>query len=190
MLLLLNLAHHFSIPRLNLLLPFFFYYRRQGHDRLPQGIHEIFPWVKLIIMMREPISRAMSMLIHNKEATQSGCLIQKSMAECLLTHSQISGDLEFPRSTNYTRALTVWLDNFPAGQVQVLQYEEIVSAPETSEKYLRQVKKFIGVDPNLPRDGSLPKNNMRKDHVATEGWQMTKAEYTKLVNLVKPDARR
>ncbi len=111
------------------------------------------------------------------------------MADCLLTYSQISGDKEFPRSTNYSRALKVWLDSFPAGQVQVLQYEEIVSAPETSERYLRQVKKFIGVDPNLPRDASLPKNNMRKDHVATEGWEMTKAEYTKLVNLVKPDAR-
>ena len=139
--------------------------------------------------MREPISRAMSMLIHNKDVSNTGCLTEASMAFCLKNHSQIAGDRDFPKATNYSSPLIGWLDNFPAGSVQVLQYEEVVSAPETSIKYLRQVKKFIGVDPDLPKENVLPTRNMRKDRLGTEGWPMAKKEYLELIDMVKPDAR-
>ena len=63
----------------------------QSWDHLAPGLYNIFPWVKLIMMMREPISRAMSMLIHNQDVSKAGCLMEHSMAHCLMTESQLHG---------------------------------------------------------------------------------------------------
>lgn len=65
----------------------------RGYDRLAPGLYQIFPWVKVVLMLREPISRAMSMLVHKYDKKDSPCLARHSMAYCLLHESQISGTM-------------------------------------------------------------------------------------------------
>ena len=89
---------------------------------------------------------------------------------------------------NYSTPLLGWLQNFPAGQVMVLQYEDIVSDTHAGVVSLRNVKKFLGINPFIPKDSVLPVRNMRKDRVGTKGWPMKKAEYEKLIEMVRPDA--
>lgn len=40
----------------------------------PAHCRQVFPWVKLIASMREPISRGISMLAHNLDKSSIGCL--------------------------------------------------------------------------------------------------------------------
>lgn len=89
---------------------------------------------------------------------------------------------------NYSGPLLGWLENFPAGQVMVLQYEDIVADTHAGVMSLRNIKKFLGMNPFIPKDNVLPVRNMRKDRVGTKGWPMTKKEYQKLIDMVRPDA--
>lgn len=146
---------------------------------------EFFPWAKLIASIREPISRAMSMLFHLKDKGIAGCLNRMSMAKCLLKNSQISVELYNPViPTNYSYPLATWLSTWPREQFFLMQYEELTS--EYEEAVLRGTKLFLGVDPDLPRRSGLPLTNARK-HKTADGWAMTKQEYLDIIALVKPD---
>lgn len=154
----------------------------RGGENLVKGLREIMPWLKLIINIREPISRAASMLIHNKDVTKVGCLIRKEMGECLLKQSQISKE----SPTTYLEALQPWFEHWPADQIHVIQYEELTEE-ETETTELKRVKKFIGVDPTEPHGKRLALINQRKFKIRPEGWTMSLEEYEALVELVRPD---
>jgi hypothetical protein len=67
-------------------------------------VREFFPWAKVLVSVREPISRAISMLVHiNDKYMKRACLGRKSLAWCLLHHSQIS------RTTCTPAVTTVYL---------------------------------------------------------------------------------
>lgn len=99
------------------------HYSRTG-DRVAKTVADLMPWVKIVALLREPISRATSMLVHliDKNVTNTmgpgGCLAQSKMdlGHCLLTFSQISGDF-WGGPTNYSMPLKAWLDAFPSEQV-------------------------------------------------------------------------
>jgi len=66
---------------------------REGELLAPRLLATM-PWVKLIVSLREPISRAASMLIHNEDKKNLGCLSRfKSMGKCLLKSSQLRNPL-------------------------------------------------------------------------------------------------
>ena len=102
------------------------HYSRNGHVIAPLLYKEM-PWIKIILLLREPISRASSMLIHllDKEvevkAGVGGCLRQKNMdlGYCLLHDSQISGSNNYP--SNYSMPLQAWLETFPKEQLYIGQ---------------------------------------------------------------------
>lgn len=163
----------------------------RGYDRLAEDLHGIFPWLRLVLMMREPISRAISMLVHVMDKQDRGCMSRSELAYCLLQRSQIGGDPDYPLATNYSAPLAGWLDAFPAGQVLVLQYEEMIASPAAGDAQLRRAKEFLGLNPDIPRSEevqALPKANMRKNRLGTEGWSMPRRKYEKLIALVRPDA--
>jgi hypothetical protein len=167
-------------------------------DVLAAGIRAQLPWVKVVASLREPISRAASMLIHMKDREHAGCMQPKGadLFTCLSTSSQLTGRpgafnaLDSPHG-NYSFALAAWLEAFPAGQVHVVQYEALVGDADAAEPVLRGLKRFLGVDPDLPRGRhALDKHNVRKERVNPGGWRMRRENYQALIDSVQPDVQR
>ncbi|KAL4430049.1 hypothetical protein ABPG77_004419 [Micractinium sp. CCAP 211/92] len=156
------------------------HYGREG-PRIAQGLREVFPWVKLIASMREPISRGISMLAHNLDKSSIGCLTRRDVFSCL--------QRDLP-ALNYTTPLSAWLEAFPREQIMLLQYENLTN-PEHTAAHLQAVKTFLELDPAYPAS-DLEHSNSREDRLGKppEGWPMTRQQYQKLVQLVRPDAER
>lgn len=155
---------------------------RKG-EALAPALYKLVPWTKIVVNVREPISRAASMLIHMKDVYKEGCLAEKDLGYCLHARSQIRGLRD--GTTSYYDALALWFTHWPAEQILVIQYEELTDS-ETEDRVMKEVKKHIGLDPSLPK-ASLTVINDRRFRIQPEGWPMSKAQYKKLLNLVKPD---
>lgn len=107
------------------------HYSRNGH-LMAHDLAAVMPWVKVVASLRDPISRAASMLVHqlDKNVTVDsadgpllgGCLAQSrgDLGHCLLTWSHISGD-DWGGPTNYSYPLRHWLEAFPTDQVFLVQ---------------------------------------------------------------------
>ena len=63
----------------------------QAADQLASDLYQTLPHTKIVMLMRDPISRAISMLVHKKDVSGDGCLAERSMVDCLYNFSQISG---------------------------------------------------------------------------------------------------
>ena len=155
---------------------------RKGESMAP-ALRKLVPWTKLVINVREPISRAASMLIHMEDVYHEGCLAEKDLGYCLHARSQIRGLKD--GTTTYYDALAHWFTHWPEDQIHVVQYEELID-PKTEDKVMKEVKVHIGLDPDLPKSG-LTVINDRRFRISPEGWKMQRKQYEKLINLVKPD---
>ncbi|KAL4418907.1 hypothetical protein ABPG77_004060 [Micractinium sp. CCAP 211/92] len=164
------------------------HYGRNGHVLAPR-LRRALPWLRVVISLREPISRAISMLAHNLDKHDTGCLTKKDVYKCL------SRDLG---RENYSQPLQGWLDAYPREQVYLIQYENITSGA-TTPSVLQDLKSYLGIDPQLP-DSDLGMRNTREYHLRqkgaldkgqeAEGWPMKKWQYEALVAQVRPDAQR
>jgi hypothetical protein len=171
------------------------HYVRNG-DRLVPSLRRQMPWLRVAVSLREPISRAASMLIHKSfrksgapipgAAAAGGCASGAQLGACLLAFSQISGNPAGASSTNYSHPLAAWTRGWPLKQLHVIQYEELTSE-EGEARELARLKAFIGVEAALPAR-ALGVANARRFRVAPAGWPMARREYESLVALVRPDA--
>lgn len=132
---------------------------------------ELFPWLKLVFVMRERIGRAMSWKNMLAEKFDRGC--KGNLAKCL------RGSLT---KMNYSEPLAAWLEHFPAEQIHVMQFEALAEDPETE---MRKLKEFLGLDPDLP-SAELRNVNSRP---GSSGWPMEKKEYEELIEESRKDAR-
>lgn len=158
---------------------------RRG-DIMAKKMHDLVPWAKIIISLREPISRAASMLIHMKDVYNEGCLSEENLGYCLHARSQIRGLKD--GSTSYFEALSHWFTHWPETQIHIVQYEELTNE-RTEHKVMRGIKNFIEIDPELPQ-GGLTVINDRRFRIQPKGWPMSKKQYLKLIDLVKPDVEK
>ena len=169
------------------------HYSRNGH-RMAAGVYEVFPWVKIVALLREPISRAASMLVHlvDKNVTAGGCLAANNMdmGHCLLTQSHISGD-HWGGPTEYFLPLKSWVEVFPREQVFLSQYEYLTSEEHERSELIR-LKKFLGVKPGLPVGewANLGNNNSRRGKINPDGWPLKKETYEQIINIVRPDCEK
>lgn len=58
---------------------------------------------------------------------------------------------------------------------------------EGQARALRRVKRFLGVDPELPTNASLGRRNTRRFRVQPAGWEVPRAQYEALVNSARRD---
>ncbi len=83
-------------------------------DRLVAQLRAHMPWLRVVFSLREPISRAASMLVHQLDkrlvanGKAGGCLADRQLGDCLLHESQISGNRAGASSTNYSYPVAVW----------------------------------------------------------------------------------
>ena len=162
-------------------------YAWKGED-LAREIHKVFPWLKIVVMMREPISRVIS---YTRMWTQKGvrtsthkdnriaCDDGEDLFDCLYPHLTPTA-----YTGHYAVPLEGWLNVWPADQIHVIQFEEFVSE---TDAVMRRLKKFLGLDPTLPENRQLYNVNTRKD---LGGSPMKRREYRTLVEMARPDSER
>jgi hypothetical protein len=158
----------------------------------PARIAQHLPQVKLIAVLRNPIDRAFS---HYAMSVRRGLEV-RSFADAvdvlvargyeLTAHVDEMGYLS---ASLYGRIIEGFHRFFPKHSLTVLFYEELLQDPEGS---LRDVYRFIGVDPNF-----VPKNiravfnrgGDRRRFPRFESWMMRQATLKRLVKTVIPHER-
>lgn len=155
----------------------------QAGRSLARKLYNLFPWVKIVIMMREPISRLISYTRMHTESTYQewkACPEGSSLFSCLYPKLR-SGH----RTSNYSHPLIGWLTTFPTEQLHVIQFEELQENPD---KVLYDLKVFLGLDINYPERKFSNINSRRRRH--KEGYQIKRGQYKRLIRAVREDAER
>lgn len=157
-------------------------------EELARDIHKMFPWLKIVVMLREPISRVIS---YTRMWTQKGvrtsthkdnriaCDSGEDLFDCLYPHLTPTA-----YTGHYAVPLEGWLKVWPADQIHVIQFEEFVS---NTDAVMRRLKKFLGMDPTLPQGAQLYNVNTRKDSGHSP---MKRREYRTLVEMARPDSEK
>lgn len=124
-------------------------------DRVPTRIAQLMPKVKLIAILRDPISRAYS---HYKMLVRRG--IEKRTFDEAIQQQLVPEELDaahkhqVPQNCyvvwgEYGRILTSFLACFPKNQILMLFLDDLVSRPES---VMLQLSNFLGISPKLPPD--------------------------------------
>jgi len=157
-------------------------------EELARDIHKMFPWLKIVVMLREPISRVIS---YTRMWTQKGvrtsthkdnriaCDSGEDLFDCLYPHLTPTA-----YTGHYAVPLEGWLKVWPADQIHVIQFEEFVS---NTDAVMRKLKKFLGMDPTLPEGAQLYNVNTRKD---SGHAPMKRRQYRTLVEMARPDSEK
>ena len=154
-------------------------------------LYDTMPWIKLVVSMREPISRSISKYVMFKEKFNKGCFVNNTLSECLLKDKErFYGN---PKRKYYSLPLGYWMDYFPADQIKLIQYEDLIGERQAQE--LHGLKEFLGIDPKISGDSldwGLPPTdeatyNCRHCRIHPEGWPIEKTVYRKLIGRVEQD---
>ena len=154
-------------------------YARKG-ETLASEIYGLFPWIKIVLFVREPISRVISYsrMFTELGHDEKGCMDGSTLYECLQDFFEEGN----PRTAHYDDAMEGWIKVFPKEQLRVIQFEELQEDPN---RILHELKVFLGMDPDLP-DIVLKNLNNRK----AGGFPMRVEEYETLVGAARPHAER
>ena len=115
----------------------------------PQKIKKLYPNMKLIVLLRDPVARAFSnykMCVGNgqeKESFEKALLLEDKREKA----AKAAEIFHWPRFSyskrgHYAQALKRWFKYFPKDQILVLIFEEFFADPP---KNLNKVFKFLGV---------------------------------------------
>jgi Sulfotransferase domain len=111
-------------------------------------IHELMPTVKLIFLMREPMSRAWSHAKHNfrfRESSFGSCAMEFDAVPAEQWCENFVSDWPYA-SGDYLGQLERWLSVFPRRQIFVGFFESIRSRPQA---LLRDLFAFLGVTSDI-----------------------------------------
>lgn len=106
------------------------------HDNCAQRIQKHLPDIKLIACLREPISRTLSSYIYYKLTK-------------LNEDTSFENYIKIPRTlklSDYYYNLKPFYDNFPAENIQILFYDELV---DDASAFAKRIYAFLGADPSF-----------------------------------------
>lgn len=145
-------------------------------------LRDLFPWLRIVVSMREPISQAIAMLNHNLEHKRSPYCYRSTGNQIFQCISQ---DLD--AESRYAPSLRPWLKHFPREQLHLVQYENMTS-DDGMRPALRDIKGFLAIKPKLPSE-DLGLFNYRHQRTSAPGWHMTRQEYVQLVEKARRNGR-
>ena len=138
------------------------------HPETPSRVAGLLPAARLIVVLREPLDRALSWLGHMQAhygltGTAEGHLLAEQAALQAMTPQARQGlDWLHPNALTgslYADQLQRWRAAFPAHQLLVLRFEDLVADPET---VLQRVLRFLELDAaGLPAAQAFPVYNRR-----------------------------
>ena len=137
------------------------------HPEAPQRIHRLLPDAKLIVLLRDPVERALSQYFHSRRlGLEPLPLEQAFQAEVdrlssgemvhLQEHSYVS-------RSRYVEQLDRYLNLFPEQQLLVLQSETFFANPTTT---WQRIEAFLNLA-SAPCPAGTPKANAGRDEAAT-----------------------
>jgi len=125
-----------------------------GSIGAPRAIRARIPDARIVMMFRDPVDRLFSHFTAARAAGATNLSFVPWVLEqgAALRESPPSGPVWVGR---YHTHLRRYLDSFPERQVRVFLYDDYVRAPAA---VLRDLLKFIGVDPDVPVDTQIRRN--------------------------------
>lgn len=130
------------------------YFRVPG---VPEVVHEQLPDVRLLFILRNPITRAhSSYLKYRAEGRETRSFEQVVEAELSLApETSLAATKQYVRIGFYARHLARFLQEFPRSQLTVLFFEDLEASPPA---FMRKVFESVGVQPDEPIDTSARYN--------------------------------
>lgn len=135
------------------------------HPLAPHRIHNMLPDVKFIILLRNPIDRAISHYLHEKRSGHEPLVIMDALLneEGRLKQIEETGDFDnilyrrysYKSRGKYKEQLERYFKVFPRNHILVLQSEDFFS---DLRKHLRMIFEFVGVDPTYQIHDLKPRN--------------------------------
>ncbi|KAL4443808.1 hypothetical protein ABPG75_011545 [Micractinium tetrahymenae] len=163
------------------------HYAQEGGWLAAQVAQQL-PWVRVVISMRDPISQALAMFLHNYMHNRTAACWERDGQR---VYSCVVQDLEAADRARYGPTIEKWTQAFPAEQLLMVQFERLTSRLRMAGA-MQQLKSFLQIDPHLPSD-SLPLTNWKHkrgdEDAVGRYWNMTRAEYQHLVSLAERNTR-
>jgi len=111
------------------------------------------PHAKIIINLRNPVDRAFSQYLHMVTVGSTRRTFREQIHANLNCDSKLLGPLRpLLEFGHYTEQVGRFLGEFPASQIHISFYEDLVRAPGS---LLSELFSFLGVDPNFVPDRSV-----------------------------------
>ncbi|PSC68100.1 deacetylase sulfotransferase [Micractinium conductrix] len=156
---------------------------------LPQQLAATFPWLRVVVSLRDPISQAIAMHLHNvMHARDSNCTRgTDSIYHC------IRKALKPGSRSHYPSKIADWMKLFPQQQLHFMQYENVTQQDSMAGE-LTSLKAFLGLDPALP-SSQLPLTNYKHVHTGHgpdalgRYWVMKRWELEHLVSIARNNTR-
>ncbi|MBD99039.1 MAG: hypothetical protein CMO34_04275 [Verrucomicrobia bacterium] len=101
------------------------------HSSTPIRIKHLLPKAKLILLLREPVSRAYSHFMMNRNDDPSA-----SFVEALRAESKGNVVYHYIDSSSYAKQLRRWMEHFDAHQILILKSEELFMQQEKCQHKL------------------------------------------------------
>jgi hypothetical protein len=165
------------------------------HPHVPRRIFQLLPNVKLIVLLRDPVDRAISHYFHS--VREDGELLpieeafrneEKILAEELIKmqkdesyYSEIYRTRSYKRRGVYVDQLTNYLNYFSINQILILKSEDLFSDPL---KLLSGVFAFLNIDSSFLPNDLTPKN------VGDFPTEVSPLVYEELANYFAPHNER
>ena len=163
------------------------------HPHAPKRVAEALPFVKLIVLLRNPVDRAYSQYYHAIELGHESLSFEeaidqeeertakerKKVLEDEHYYSQAYKHLSYLSRGIYVEQLQVWMNLFPREQFLILKSEEFYGNPAASLKQLLTFLKVPVFEPQLGKKEYKQYNN-------NSYTKMDAAMRTRLIEYFKP----
>ncbi|KAL4443805.1 hypothetical protein ABPG75_011542 [Micractinium tetrahymenae] len=156
-------------------------------DWIAAQLAATFPWLRVVVALRDPISQAIAMHLHNvMHKREMNCT--KEGNEASIYHC-IRRALKKNSRSHYPSKIAKWMEHFPREQLHFLQYESLTS-PGSMGGELASLKSFLGIAPALP-SSQLPLTNYKHVHTGHgpdalgRYWVMKRWELEHLVEIAR-----
>ena len=151
-------AHHFRDAPQELFCgestPFYLF-----HQEAPPRIHSLIPQAKLIVLLRDPVERALSQYFHSVRLELETLPLEQALsaepARLLSGEPHHLQEHSYVSRSRYLEQLDRYLRLFPQEQLLVLQSERFFADPPET---WRRIERFIGLRP-APCPATRPKFN-------------------------------
>ena len=110
------------------------YTKLPDHPGVPDRARRVLGDLKVVYIVREPISRIRSQHHHERSGERISCDIDEAVR-------RYSRFVDYSR---YTMQITPWIETFGRDQVHVLQFESYIADRPTT---VDAVSRFLGIDP-------------------------------------------
>ena len=143
--------------------------------RVAQRMHKLFPQIKLIIMLRNPVDRAISQYYHKVRLGEENRSLEEVInyeIEGFQAKPKTKGKSRYMLGQFYVELVKKWMDIFPRKQFLIIKTEQLESNTAT---VMKQVFDFLGLPEH--QTPTYPKLNAGSYSSINKDLRLTLTEY-------------